>query len=78
LSGTLVAQAYTSSAALLVALFVALVVLASAHTNAVKLDWRVGSTRASSVWIILAAAVLGRLLGITTAVIVHHRTRRPS
>jgi len=42
LSGTLVAQAYTSSAALLVALFVALVVLASAHTNAVKLDWRVG------------------------------------
>jgi uncharacterized integral membrane protein len=65
-----------SWAALFVALFAALVVLISANTDAVKLDWVVGSTQASLDWIILAAAVLGWLLGITTAVVVRHRTRR--
>lgn len=64
-------------AGLLVAVFVVLVVLASSNTAAVKLDWVVGSTHASLVWIILAAAVLGWVLGIATAVVVHHRTRRP-
>jgi uncharacterized integral membrane protein len=44
----------------------------------VKLDWVFGSTtHASLVWIILAAAVLGWLLGITTATAFHRRTRRP-
>ena len=61
---------------LLVALFVVLIALAAANTGAVKLDWVVGSTHASLVWIILAAAVLGWLLGIATSVIVRHRTRR--
>jgi len=42
----------------------------------VKLDWAVGSTKASLVWIILAAAVLGWLLGIATSVVFRHRTRR--
>lgn len=64
-------------AGLFVAALAVLVVLSSANTNAVKLDWVVGSTRASLVWIVLAAAVLGWLLGITTAVVFHHRTRRP-
>ena len=64
-------------AAVLVALFAVLIVLAAANTRTVKLDWVVGSTRASLVWIILAAAVLGWFLGIATAVVVHHRTRRP-
>jgi uncharacterized integral membrane protein len=64
-------------AGLFIALFAVLVALAAANTHAVKLDWLVGSTRASLVWIILAAAVLGWLLGIATAVVVHHRTRRP-
>jgi uncharacterized integral membrane protein len=54
-----------------------IVVLISVNTAAVKLDWVVGSTRASLVWIILAAAVLGWLLGLATAVVFHHRTRRP-
>jgi uncharacterized integral membrane protein len=66
-----------TSAALLVALVVVLVLLASANTAAVKLDWVIGSTHASLVWIILAASVLGWLLGITTALVVRHRTRRP-
>ena len=66
-----------SSAFALVALIVVLVVLIAANTRAVKLDWLFGSTHASLVWIILAAAVLGWLLGITTSVVFRHPTRRP-
>jgi len=40
------------------------------------LNWVVGSTRASLAWIVVAAAVFGWLLGITTAIVVHRRTRR--
>ena len=66
---------YTGAFAL-VALLAVLTVLITKNTGAVKLDWAVGSTRASLVWIILAAAVLGWLLGLATAVVFHHRTRR--
>jgi len=59
-----------------VALLTVLIVLVTKNTGAVKLDWAVGSTHASLVWIILAAAVLGWLLGLATAVVFHHRTRR--
>src|SRR5689334_22780794 len=61
---------------LLVALLVVLVGLIAANTRAVKLDWVVGSTHASLIWIILAAAVIGWLLGIATSVVSAHRTRR--
>ncbi len=70
------ARLYTG-AVVLVALLAVLIVLSSKNTRSVKLDWAVGSTHASLVWIILAAAVIGWLLGITTAVVFHHRTRRP-
>jgi uncharacterized integral membrane protein len=60
-----------------VALLAGLIVLASANTRKVKLGWVFGSTHASLVWIILAAAVIGWLLGITTAVVFRYRTRRP-
>ena len=70
------ARLYTG-AVVFVALFAVLVVLTTKNTRAVKLDWAFGSTHASLVWIILAAAVIGWLLGITTAVVFHHRTRRP-
>jgi uncharacterized integral membrane protein len=70
------ARLYTSALAS-VALLAVLVVLISVNTGSVKLDWAVGSTRASLVWIILAAAVLGWLIGLATAVVFHHRTRRP-
>ena len=53
-----------------------LIALIAANTGAVKLDWVVGSTRASLVWIILASAVLGWLLGLATSSVVRHRTRR--
>jgi len=62
---------------MLVALLAVLIVLISANTGKVKLGWAFGSTHASLVWIILAAAVIGWLLGITTAVVFRYRTRRP-
>ena len=59
-----------------VALIAILVVLITKNTGAVKLDWAFGSTHASLVWIILASAVLGWLLGIATAIGFRYRTRR--
>ena len=64
-------------AVLTVAGLVVLIILIAANVRAVKLDWVVGSTHASLVWIILAAAVLGWLLGIATSVLFRFRTRRP-
>lgn len=69
------ARLYTGAVAF-VALLTILVVLVTANTRTVKLDWAVGSTHASLVWIILAAAVVGWLLGVTTALVFDHRTRR--
>lgn len=60
----------------LVALLVVVIALAVANTRQVKLSWVVGTSHASLVWIILAAAVLGWLLGIVTSVIFRLRTRR--
>jgi hypothetical protein len=41
----------------------------------VELDWLVGSTRAQVIWIVLAAALIGWLLGIITAVAFRRRAR---
>jgi len=59
-----------------VALLVVLIALVVANTRQVKLSWVLGTGRASLVWIILAAAVLGWLLGILTSVVFRLRTRR--
>jgi uncharacterized integral membrane protein len=64
------------SAIALVALLVVLLALAVANTRQVKLSWVVGTSHANLVWIIMVVAVLGWLLGITTAVVFRHRTRR--
>ena len=64
-------------AVLVVALLAVLVVLISRNNVSAKLDWVFGSTPASLVWIILAAAVIGWLLGIATGAVFHHRTRTP-
>jgi uncharacterized integral membrane protein len=60
----------------LVALLVVLIALVIANTRQVKLSWVVGTGHASVVWIILASAVLGWLLGIVTSVVFRLRTRR--
>ena len=64
-------------AVLAIGLVAVLVILISRNNQAAKLDWVFGSTHASLVWIILAAAVLGWLLGIATGAVFHHRTRTP-
>jgi uncharacterized integral membrane protein len=68
------ARLYVSAGAF-VALLVLLVLLASENTHPAKVNWVVGSGRASLAWILAAAAVFGWLLGITTAVVVRRRTR---
>jgi uncharacterized integral membrane protein len=55
---------------------VVVIALTVANTRQVKLSWVVGTSHASLVWIILAAAVLGWLLGIATSVLFRLRTRR--
>ena len=70
------ARLYTGALAF-VALIAVLIVLISVNTRTVKLSWAFGSTRASLVWIILATAVVGWLLGIVTAVVFRARPRRP-
>lgn len=65
-----------SSATAVVALLVVLILLISVNIRTVKIDWVVGSTHASLVWIVLAATVLGWLLGIATSISFRHRTRR--
>ena len=61
---------------LFVAFLIVLIVLIAKNTRSVKLDWAVGSTHASLVWIVLASALLGWLLGIATSVLFRYRTRR--
>lgn len=60
----------------LIGLLVILIALSVANTGQVKLSWVLGTGHASLVWIILAAAVLGWLLGIVTSVVFRSRTRR--
>jgi uncharacterized integral membrane protein len=62
-------------AVLSIAALVVLIVLIAANVRSVKLDWVIGSTHASLVWIILAATVLGWLLGVATSVLFRFRAR---
>ena len=58
------------------ALLVVLIALVVANTPQMKPSWVIGTGHASLVWIILAAAVLGWLLGILTSEVFRLRTRR--
>ena len=60
----------------LVAILVVVIALAVANTRQVKLSWVIGTSHASLVWVILATAILGWLLGITTSVVFRLQTRR--
>ena len=59
-----------------VALVVVVIALVIANTRQVELSWVFGKGTASLVWIIVAATVLGWLLGIVTSVVFRLRTRR--
>ena len=64
-------------ALLAVALFAFVIALAAANTARVKVSWLFGSSHVSLVWLILAAAILGWLLGLVTNAALHRRTRAP-
>jgi uncharacterized integral membrane protein len=63
-------------AVLFVLLLVILIILIVNNTQSVELDWIFGTSRVSVVWIILAAAVIGWVLGIATSVVFRFRTRK--
>jgi len=61
-----------------VALSAIVIALAASNTAKTKVSWIVGSSHVSLVWMVLAAVVLGWLLGLLTAAALHRRTRAPS
>jgi uncharacterized integral membrane protein len=66
-----------ATAVVFVVVVIVLVVLATTNNRTVELDWIAGSSQASLVWVVLAATVLGWILGIATSVLFRYRTRRP-
>jgi uncharacterized integral membrane protein len=64
-----------TSAFLGVALLVYLVALATSNTDRVKVDWVFGSSSVGLVWLVLITAILGWLLGLALAGVIHARTR---
>ncbi len=60
-----------------VALVAFLIALAASNTAQVKVNWLIGSSRVSLVWLVLAAAILGWGLGLMASARFHWRTRAP-
>jgi uncharacterized integral membrane protein len=60
-----------------VALVAVLIALAASNTARVKVNWLIGSSRVSLVWLVLAAAILGWALGLIASARFHWRTRAP-
>jgi uncharacterized integral membrane protein len=58
-----------------VALVAVLIALAASNTAQVKVNWLIGSSRVSLVWLVLAAALLGWALGLIASARFHWRTR---
>jgi uncharacterized integral membrane protein len=59
------------------ALVAVLIALAASNTAQVKVNWLIGSSRVSLVWLVLAAAILGWALGPIANTRFHWRTRGP-
>jgi uncharacterized integral membrane protein len=62
-------------AVVVILLLIVVIVLSAANARAVELDWVFGSTETSLVWVVVGAAVIGWVIGITTAAIFRFRTR---
>lgn len=69
-------QAYALAVIALVAVLIA---LAASNTVRVHVDWIVGSSRISLVWLVLVAAIIGWILGVLVSARFQWltRTRRP-
>jgi len=63
-------------AGLTVVLLAVLIALIAANTQSTNLNWVVGTSHASLVWIVFTAAVIGWLLGLATGALFRRRTRR--
>ncbi len=61
----------------IVALIVVLIALAATNTAHVRVNWLVGSSRVSLVWLVLAAAIIGWILGVLASVRFQWLTRAP-
>ncbi len=64
-------------AILAVVLVAFLIALAATNTAAVRVHWVFGSSHVALVWLVLAAAILGWLLGLVATGAFHWRTRAP-
>jgi uncharacterized integral membrane protein len=60
-----------------IAALVFLILLIARNTREVKLDYVVDSTRARLIWLVIISAIVGWVLGIVTALLIHRRTRAP-
>ena len=60
-----------------VALIAALIALAAANTAQVKVNWLIGSSHISLVWLVLVTAIVGWLLGLMASARFKWRTRAP-
>jgi uncharacterized integral membrane protein len=60
-----------------VALVAVLIALAASNTANVKVNWLIGSSRVSLVWLVLIAALVGWGLGLMASARFHWRTRAP-
>jgi uncharacterized integral membrane protein len=60
-----------------VALGAAVIALGASNTAKAKVSWVFGSSHVSLIWMVLATAVAGWLLGLLTAAALHRRTRAP-
>ncbi len=60
-----------------VVLIAVLVALVATNTARVHVDWLVGSSRVSLVWLVLVAAIIGWILGVLVSVRFQWVTRAP-
>jgi uncharacterized integral membrane protein len=60
-----------------VALVAVLIALAASNTAHVKVNWLIGSSHVSIVWLVLVTAIVGWLLGLLASARFHWRTRAP-
>lgn len=61
----------------IIAFLAILIALAATNTSRVHVDWILGSSRVSLVWLVLAAAIIGWILGVLTSTRFQWLTRSP-
>jgi uncharacterized integral membrane protein len=66
-------SALSLHAILTIAVLIVIIALLLANTRTVEVSWVFGSTRQPLIWIVLATAILGWLLGIFTSMLFRHR-----